>query len=161
MSECEGTLKDHGVKSRVHAGGAKNQTVFLRALSKHSLSSGRVRCRARLPVERVPVSSYLVWEEPFPKSQPDRPLSQLHAVPWGPVAVPREESSAPAPLLPHEGAVGRHEATPPSPLLLSEGSEGPHLLLTRLALWTFDSLRFPPLEVLQWLYALVLWYPEV
>jgi len=32
-------------------------------------------------------------EEPFPKTQPDLPLTQLHAVPSGPVAVTAEAST--------------------------------------------------------------------
>ena len=94
--------------------------------------------------------SHPLAEEPFPNTQPDPPLSQLHAIPSGPVAVPREQSSAPAPLpsVPREGAAGRHEASPQPALLWAEQTKGPQLLLTHLPLQTLHHLRSPPLGTL-------------
>jgi len=86
------------------------------------------------PGEPVPVPEHPLGAEPFPNTQPDPPLSQLHALPSGPVAVPREQSSAPAPPLPSEGAAGRHEASPQPALLWAEQTKGHQPLLIPLSL---------------------------
>lgn len=65
-----------------------------------SLVQAVLEVREHLPVERVAVPSYLLCEEAFPKRQREPSLSQLRAVPRGPVAVPREQSSALASPLP-------------------------------------------------------------
>uniref|UniRef100_A0A8B9BN24 Oxidized purine nucleoside triphosphate hydrolase n=2 Tax=Anser TaxID=8842 RepID=A0A8B9BN24_9AVES len=67
--------------------------MCLRALTKRSLnSSSSVRCLC--PWGACPSARPPLGADPFPDTQPDPPLSQLHAVPSGPVAVPRERSSA-------------------------------------------------------------------
>lgn len=65
-----------------------------------SLVQAVLEVREHLPVERVAVPSYVLCAEAFPKRQREPSLWQLGAVRWGPVAVPREQSSGPAPLLP-------------------------------------------------------------
>uniref|UniRef100_A0A8C0A178 Inositol 1,4,5-trisphosphate receptor n=1 Tax=Anas zonorhyncha TaxID=75864 RepID=A0A8C0A178_9AVES len=65
-------------------------------LDKKTNFAEEARCRDHCPGELVPVPDHPLGAEPFPNPQPDPPLSQFHAVPLGPVTVPREQSSAPS-----------------------------------------------------------------
>jgi len=70
--------------SRLHTGPPQIQTQHLRALAKHPLNSGSSGCAhcPGYPVPCPPPSG----ADPFPNT-PSPPLTQLHAVPSGPVAV--------------------------------------------------------------------------
>ena len=72
---------------------------IVQMLESKLLELWQTRCCGHCPGEPVPVLNHPLGEEPFPNIQPEPPLMQLHAVPLGPVAVPREQSSAPAPLV--------------------------------------------------------------
>lgn len=88
---CEGALQD-GVVQVVGPCRRSPKCVFVRALSKQSLRS--------VSTSLWSVPSYVLCAEAFPKRQREPSLWQLGAVRWGPVAVPREQSSGPAPPLP-------------------------------------------------------------
>ena len=93
--------------SWLHKGPPKIQTVCLKAPSKclfNSSSSGL--CPLPWAARSMPTT---LWCRPFPSPPTAPPLTQHHAVLWGPVAV-RAELSA-APLLPPRSC-SRHEASP-------------------------------------------------
>jgi len=85
----------------------------------------QVRCCEHYPggLSQHP-TTHSVKKEPFPNMQPDPPLSQLHAVPSGPVAVPRAElSTCPSATLMRKQATMR----PPLGLLCSGLNKPRHL----------------------------------
>jgi len=85
--------------SWLHTGPPKNQTIYLRAVSRcFSNSSSSVLCP--LPWGGCSSAWALSGEVPFPDIQPDPLLMQLHVICLGLTAVTREQRSVPAPLLP-------------------------------------------------------------
>lgn len=104
-TELEGIHEDHSSQRLDLHRNTQKQTVFPKALSNYFLKSDSSMpsalhwgacSRARSPS----------GEENFPNSQPNPPLMQLHAIPLGPVAVTREQGSAPILLLPSWGSCG-------------------------------------------------------
>lgn len=59
-------------------------------------------CCAPFPGKLLPVPNHLLCENPPPNIQSELPLTQLHAIPWGPIAG-------------HQGELVRTQP-PPSPL---------------------------------------------
>ena len=84
-----------------------NQHIWLRASSKHSLSSSSSGlCPLPWAARSMPTT---LWCRPFPLPPAAPPLAQLHSVPSGPVTVRAELSAAPP--LPVRSC-SRHEASP-------------------------------------------------
>ena len=60
----------------------------------------QAQCCDQCHEEPVPVPYHPLGEESVPNTQPDSPLTQLHAIPSGPIAIIKEKSSGSALLLP-------------------------------------------------------------
>jgi len=140
-SKLEGTHKDHRVHRPAPHSTSQTQTLCLRAVSKHFLSSSSSGL-CPLPWAARSMSTTL-WCRPFPSPPAAPPLTQLHAVPSGPVAV-TEQSSA----LPLRSSWQLPRSVPSAPLLWAEQTKQLQLLLTHLPLQTFPNLYSSPLDTL-------------